>query len=151
MTAPLSSPSTLVSVVRMSSTVVGCVVTTAMRVPPVKSSPRLRPRTASEPKQMRMATAEMMKNSRLRPAKSKRQRTGLAAAPITFGLSNQEKLESTLRIARVATTEVNIDTRTPRASRKAKPLTLDWEATKSTPAVISVTALASRIVRKPRE
>ena len=52
---------------------------------------------------------------------------------------------------RVATTEVNIETSTPIASRKAKPLTLDCEATNSTPAVINVTALASRMVRKPRE
>ena len=100
---------------------------------------------------MMMATAEMMKNSRLRPAKSKRQRTGFASAPITRGLLNHAKFESTLRIARVATTEVNIETSTPIASRKAKPLTLDCEATNSTPAVINVTALASRMVRKPRE
>ena len=52
-------------------------------------------------------------------------------------------------MARVAATAVNIDTSTPMASRKANPRTLDWLATNSTDAVISVTALASMIVEKP--
>ena len=101
--------------------------------------------------QITIMTPAIAKNKRLRPAKSNRQRTGLASAPITRGLLNHAKLESTLRMARVATTEVNIETSTPIASRRAKPLTLDCDATNSTPAVINVTAFASRIVRKPRE
>ena len=52
-------------------------------------------------------------------------------------------------MARVASTAVNIETSTPTASVKAKPLTLPVPAMNSTPAVISVTTLASTIVWKP--
>ena len=66
-------------------------------------------------------------------------------------LLNHRKPESMPSIARVASTAVNIETSTPTASMKAKPLTLPVPATNSTPAVISVTTLASTIVWKPFE
>ena len=52
-------------------------------------------------------------------------------------------------MARVASMAVNMETSTPTASVKANPLTLPVPAMNSTPAVISVTTLASTIVRKP--
>ena len=66
-------------------------------------------------------------------------------------LLNHLKLPRMPSIARVLATAENIETRTPSASRKAKPLTDAVDATNSTAAVISVTAFASTIVRKPFE
>ena len=79
------------------------------------------------------------------------QRTGLGVAPMKAALLNHLKLPRTPSMARVAGTAVNIETSTPTASRKAKPLTTPLPATNSTAAVISVTTLASTIVRKPFE
>ena len=93
--------------------------------------------------------AEIVNQRFLRPVMSARQRTFWPEAPISAALLNQRKPESTPSMARVASTAVNIETSTPTASVKAKPLTLPVPAMKSTPAVISVTTLASTIVWKP--
>ena len=131
------------------SCVAGFTNVASIAVPPLKSMPRLSPRVASEPSAISTTTPEMANQRYLRPVMSARQRTFCPEAPISAALLNQRKPESTPSIARVASTAVNIETSTPTASVKAKPLTLPVPAMNSTPAVISVTTLASMIVRKP--
>ncbi len=120
-------------------------------VPPLKSIPRLRPWTISATTLTPIATSERMNHSRRRPTTSIRCHRGIsvAVAPMKRGLSNHLKPESTVSIARVATTAVSIEIAVPIRSISAKPRTLAVATANSTSAVIAVTALASTIVWNP--
>ena len=69
----------------------------------------------------------------VRPVTSMRQRTLAPDAPMKAALWNQRKPPSSASMARVASTAVNIDTITPTASVKAKPLTLPVPACTARP------------------
>ena len=72
-------------------------------------------------------------------------------APMKLGLSNQRKPASSPSIARVAPTAVISEITVPIISIRAKPFTCAVATANRNSAVITVTTLASMIVRKPFE
>ncbi len=133
------------------ATVAGFPVLKSIFEPPVKSIPSFRPVVARAIAPIAITTPEIANQSFVLPMKSYFfQRSPEPTAPSTRGeLMNWKPLRRP-SIARVATTAVKIDVRTPIRSISAKPLTDDVAAAYRMPAVMSVTTLASMIVWKPR-
>ena len=120
-------------------------------VPPLKSMPRLRPRTPSEMIATATTTPDMTNHSLRFAMKSMFRNLPPCwpEAPMNTGLSNHLKPESRPSMARVAATAVTSEITVPMNSIRAKPLTPAVATANSTRAVMHVTTLASTIVWKP--
>ena len=136
---------------RTSSIEVGAGVVKPIWVPPLKSMPRLSPRTPSARTETTITAAEIPNHSRRRLMKSilSHGRMPPPEVPITRGLSRSFEPASSDRKARVARTAVSIEIAVPIRSMRANPRTEEVATANSTRAVIAVTTLASTIVAKP--
>ncbi len=122
-----------------------CVVNVTC-TPPLKSMPKLSPRTPSETRPISSTTPEIA-NQRVAAAHEVDLQE-LAAlrhwcAPMNLGLLNQRKPASRPSIARVAATAVISETTVPISSIRAKPFTSAVATANRISAVIAVTTFAS--------
>lgn len=120
-----------------------------MRVPEVKSMPKLRPLPPIARAQIRRIRPESEKNQRDRPMKSAFHLWPSPLAPSADGPASSLVLPIVVNIACVARTAVNSDTSVPTPSVKAKPLTPAVASMKRMKATITVTTLASMIAVRP--
>ncbi len=129
----------------------GSLVVKTICAPPVKSIPKLSPRTASETRLIAITAPEIANQSRRRPMKSiwSQRPFCVPAAPMNAGFSNQRKPARRPSIARVAATAVTSETTVPMSSISAKPFTSAVANPNRTSAVMHVTTFASMIVWKP--
>ena len=127
----------------------GCVSAVVIRVPDVKSMPRLRPLPPIASAPISRITPDIEKNHFDLPMKSKRQRLPARCAPTAAGFENTRLRPIVARIACVAITAVNSETNVPMPSVKAKPLTPAVASTNRMNAVMIVTTFASMIAVRP--
>ena len=148
-TASFSCPISCVCARTLSSGVKFAVLN-VIWTPPLKSIPRFRPRVASEMTLIRTTAPEIANQSlRLAHVVDLEVLDHQDDAPMKRGFWNQRKPASRPSIARVAATAVISETTVPISSISAKPLTPAVATANRISAVIAVTTLASRIVRKP--
>ena len=120
-----------------------------MRVPDVKSMPKLRPLPPIASAPISRITPDIEKNHFDAPMKSNVQRAPRACAPTAAGLEKTRLRPSVASIACVAITAVNSETSVPTPSMNAKPLTPAVASMKRMNAVMTVTTFASMIAVRP--
>ncbi len=112
--------------------------------------PKLIPRPPIASAPISRIVPERLKNQRELPMKSKVQWRRLLVTPSALGREIARVRPIVPRIARVAATAVNSETRTPMPSVSANPCTSDCESTNRMNAAMNVTTLASMIAPRPR-
>ena len=121
-----------------------------MRVPDLKSMPKLSPLPPIASAPISRITPESEKNQREAPMKSNVQRCPLPSAPSAERCVTSFERAIAPSAACVASTAVNRETSTPMPSVNANPFTSAVASANRMKAVMNVTTFASTIAAKPR-
>ena len=121
-----------------------------IRLPPLKSMPRLSCFVANDAVPISRMTPESVKKYLLARLKSKRQWKRCSRAPRAAGERMKRARPKKPRKACVKTTAVNSEAIVPTPRVNANPLTFEVASAKRMNAVISVITFASMIVAIPR-